>query len=72
MAQNPVFHCTYRVTFTDRTRNPDGAYRTDFSFVDVTDADGDPSLAAVQQVSARVVAQFDGMVLGADLVDAWV
>lgn len=66
----PVAHVRVAVTFTDRTRDADGRFVTDTHDVIVTDDDGDPTLVAAQQVGARIVAQFDGMVLGAVIVDA--
>lgn len=70
MADHPVFHCQFVVTWTDRTRDADGRYNTFDSFVAVDDSAGDPSLLAIQIVAAIVGGHCDGMVLGHRLVNA--
>lgn len=72
MSTDPRLLVLVAVDWTDRSRHADGSFVTWTSFVRVPDGDGDddPTLVAAQQVGARVVAQFDGMVTATQVTDA--
>jgi len=71
LTDSTQFHVTVAVVFTDRTRQADGTYTlfTRTPTVMVSGGD-DPTLVAAQMVAA-LIQDFDGMVLGTDVVDAF-
>lgn len=61
---------TVEVTWTDRSRTPDGGYRQYTSTVEVmAETDAEASLVACQMVHA-IRADLDPMVLGSEILSA--
>lgn len=60
---------TVRVTFTDRSRTPTGAYTTYYTDVDVLGTDDDDATLAANQIASAIRCDLHVMVLGHDILD---